>query len=290
MVNALKLLAVLAHPDDESLGNGGALARYANEGAEIYLLTATRGEQGWFGPPDEYPGPAALGEIRERELLEAAEVLGIREVTFLDYRDGELGDADQAEATGKIIEHIRRIRPDVVLTFDPVGLYGHPDHIAICRLTTSAVAEASNPAVASPNGYAPHSVSKLYYMAWTDECVAAYESVFGELAMEIGGTVRRSTPWPAWALTTHIDTSAYWRQTWKAISRHRSQLPGYQKLLDLPQETHQGLWGGFVYYRVFGPTDRRSGMEEDLFAGLRDVGPSAPGVFAKEDEIVEAVS
>jgi LmbE family N-acetylglucosaminyl deacetylase len=158
----------------------------------------------------------------------------------------------------------------VVLTFDPAGLYGHPDHIAICQLTTGAVAAASNPSVVSASGLAPHSVSKLYYMAWTEDCVAAYEEMFGELVMEIDGSLRRSAPWPAWALTTQIDASAHWRTAWEAISRHRSQLPGYQKLLDLSPERHEQLWGGHVYYRVFGPTDAHGGgLEDDLFAGLR---------------------
>jgi hypothetical protein len=136
------------------------------------------------------------------------------------------------------------------------------------------VAAAANPAFASETGLPPHSVSKLYYMAWTQKCVDFYEEVFGELVMNIEGSVRRSTPWPEWALTTRIDTSAHWRRAWEAISRHRSQLPGYQKLLDLPEERHEALWGGHVYYRVFGPTDARSGIEEDLFAGLRRRSPS----------------
>jgi LmbE family N-acetylglucosaminyl deacetylase len=276
-------LAVLAHPDDESLGNGGVLAKYAAEGLEVYLVTATRGEQGWFGDPDENPGPEALGEIRERELREAADVLGIHEVTFLDYRDGELDQADPAEATRKIVEQIRRIRPHVVLTFDPAGLYGHPDHMAICRLTTSAVASASDPAYDRESGLSPHSVSKLYYMAWTEDCVAAYESIFGEFEMHVDGVARGSAPWPKWALTTQIDTRAHWRTAWEAISRHRSQLPGYQQLLELPEEQHERLWGGHVYYRVFGPTDSKSGLEDDLFAGLRQ-DPRTPVLARPTDE------
>jgi LmbE family N-acetylglucosaminyl deacetylase len=132
MSNNLRLLAVLAHPDDESLGNGGMLARYAAEGVETYLITATRGEQGWFGDPAANPGPEALGRIRETELRAAVRVLGIREVTFLDYLDGELDLADRDEVVAKIAAEVRRIQPDVVVTFDPAGLYGHPDHIAIC--------------------------------------------------------------------------------------------------------------------------------------------------------------
>ena len=111
----LRLLCILAHPDDESLGLGGILAKYGAEGIETYLVTATRGELGWFGPPEENPGPTELGQIREGELKEAAKVLGLREVNILDYRDGELDKADQALLTQQLVGHIRRIRPHVVI-------------------------------------------------------------------------------------------------------------------------------------------------------------------------------
>lgn len=98
MTTPLKLMCVLAHPDDESLGMGGTLAKYAAEGVETYLVTATRGERGWFGEEKDYPGPEALGKMREAELLNAAKELGIREVNFLDYMDGDLDQANASEA------------------------------------------------------------------------------------------------------------------------------------------------------------------------------------------------
>src|SRR5512134_2537465 len=178
----LRLMCVLAHPDDESLGMGGTLAKYATEGIETYLVTATRGERGWFGDEKEYPGPEALGKIREAELFNAAKELGICEVEFLDYIDGDLDQANPAEATAKIVSHLRRIQPDVVITFDPNGAYGHPDHIAICQLTTAAILTAADPNYHSLAS--PHSVKKLYYMAWPKGKFDAYESVFGELVMQ----------------------------------------------------------------------------------------------------------
>ena len=132
-----RLLAIFAHPGDESFGPGATLASYSAGGAEVYLVTATRGERGWFGPEADYPGPEALGQIREAELRAAAEVLGLRQVSFRDYRDGELDQADPAEVIAKIVAHLRRVRPQVVVTFDPNGAYGHPDHIAICQSTTA---------------------------------------------------------------------------------------------------------------------------------------------------------
>jgi LmbE family N-acetylglucosaminyl deacetylase len=265
----LKLLSILAHPDDESLGLGGILAKYADEGVETYLVTATRGEKGWFGPPEENPGPEALGKIREGELYEASKVLGLREVTLLDYHDGELDKADQAFLLRQLVGHIRRIRPDVVVGFDQNGVYGHPDHITATRATTAAVVAAADGNFPDPAHSAPHTVSKLYYFAWTREVQEAYERAFGELVMEIDGAERRAVPWPHWTVSTWIDTSACWERVWEAIRCHRSQLPGYQKLLDLPDEYHQALWGRLTFHRVYSLVTAPD-REDDLFAGLRE--------------------
>ena len=263
----LRLLCILAHPDDESLGLGGILAKYGAEGVETYLVTATRGEQGWFGPREENPGPTELGKIREGELREAANVLGLREVNLLDYRDGELDKADQRLFTQKLVGHIRRIRPHVVVTFDHNGVYGHPDHIATTRAATAAILAAADAAFAEPAGLAPHTVSKLYYFAWTDEVREAYEKAFGELVMQIDGVERRAVPWPHWTISTWIDTSAHWETVWKAIRCHCTQLPGSQKLLDLPEEYHRVLWGRLTFHRVLTlvPT---TDPEDDMFAGV----------------------
>ncbi|MEX2247900.1 MAG: PIG-L deacetylase family protein [Dehalococcoidia bacterium] len=270
----LKLLCILAHPDDESLGLGGILVKYAEEGVETYLVTATRGERGWFGPPEENPGPEALGQIREQELRAAAGVLGLRDVTVLDYHDGELHLADQAVLMRTLVGHIRRVRPDVVVAFDHNGVYGHPDHIAATRATAAAVVAAADANFDGPAGGAPHTVSKLYYFAWTREVQEAYEQAFGELVMHVDGGERRAVPWPAWTVSTWIDTSAHWERVWEAIRCHRSQLPGYQKLLDLPEEYHLALWGRLTFHRVYSLVPVHD-PEDDLFAGLREGGPRA---------------
>src|SRR5579864_498186 len=119
MAGTLKLMAVLAHPDDESLGVGGILAKYAAEGVETFLVTATRGERGWVGDEQQHPGLEVLGQMREAELRAAAEILGIGSVHFLGYIDGELDQADPAEVVAKIVRHLQRVRPDVVVTFGP---------------------------------------------------------------------------------------------------------------------------------------------------------------------------
>lgn len=264
----LKLMAILAHPDDESLGVGGILAKYAAEGIETYLVTATRGEHGWWGPNDEYPGPQALGRTREAELHAATRILGLREVILLDYMDGELDQADATEVVAQLVKQIRLLKPDVVITFDPSGAYGHPDHMAISQLTTAAVMAAADAAYAD-HGLPPQRVSKLYYRTFTADELAAYQAAFGELVMHIDGQERRGQGWPGWANTTLIDTGQYWPQVWQAVSRHSSQLPGYQKLKDLSAEHHHNLWGRQTFYRAFSLVNGGRSIEADLFAGLR---------------------
>jgi len=265
----LRLMCILAHPDDESLGTGGTLARYAAEGIETYVITATRGQRGWFGPPEENPGLAALGQIREAELRAAAQALGVKELVLLDYVDGDLDRAEKADAIRQLVAHLRRVRPHVVVTFDPFGVYGHPDHIAICQLTTAAVQCAANCDYPDPSGAEPHSVAKLYYMADTQDTFEIYTRVFGDLVMVIDGVERRVMPWPAWSITTAIDTAPYRAQVWDAVKCHQTQIREYQKLLDLPDEDQLRLWCTNKYYRVFSQVPAAGGLETDLFDGLR---------------------
>jgi LmbE family N-acetylglucosaminyl deacetylase len=269
MSQELRLMCILAHPDDESLGMGGILARYAAEGVATFLVTATRGERGWQGEAAAYPGPAALGRMREAELRAAADVLGLQEVVLLDYLDGDLDRADPAEAIGQIVAHVRRVRPDVVVTFDPTGYYGHPDHIAISQFTTAAIVASADPSYAGPPAFAPHRVAKLYYLTPSYDALAVYQEAFGELVMPVDGAKRRAAAWDDWAITTRIDTSAYWQQVWRAVSCHRTQLPTYQALRSLPDEHHQQLWGSQTFYRAFSLVNGGRAIERDLFEGLR---------------------
>lgn len=266
MTANLKLLCILAHPDDESLGVGGTLARYAAEGVETCLLTATRGQRGWFESQGPYPGEQALGEIREGELRAAARVLGVRDLALLDYVDGDLDQADPQVIIPQIAAHLRRVRPQVVITFGPDGVYGHPDHIAISQFTTAAIVAAAG---AGDSAAPAHRVDKLYAIAVTGPVVAQYEQVFGELVMHIDGAERRSTGWTDWAITTRLDTRRYWKQVLDAVACHCTQLPGYEALIQLPEEQQAALWGRQTFYRVFSLVNGGRQPETDLFAGLR---------------------
>jgi len=166
------LLAVLAHPDDESFGLGGTLALYAQRGVDTHLVCATRGEVGTVDAA-HLQGYASIAELRMDELRCAAGILGLSGVHFLDYRDsgmsGEPGNhhpqalaaAPLDEVAGKIVRYIRRFQPQVVLTFDPIGGYKHPDHIAIQRATLQAFHLAGDIRYVTEDP--PFQPQKLYY-------------------------------------------------------------------------------------------------------------------------------
>jgi LmbE family N-acetylglucosaminyl deacetylase len=269
-----RILAVLAHPDDESLGVGGTLAKYASEGIDVFLLTATRGDRGRFrgyGLDDpQHPGPKALANIREGELRAAALALGVREVAILDYHDQQLDRANPSEAIASIAAHIRRVRPDVVVTFGPDGAYGHPDHIAISQFTTAAIVVAASPAIPCDGIEAvkPHSVSKLYYMAWPEPTWKAYQSAFRKLVSTVDGVERQAVPWPDWAITTVIDTRSFWPAVWRAICCHESQVTAYERLKGLAPGDHEALWGRQSFYRVFSTVSGGRVSEVDLLEGI----------------------
>jgi LmbE family N-acetylglucosaminyl deacetylase len=171
MMTKKVLLAVLAHPDDETFGTGGTLALYARAGAEVYLICATRGEVGEMDPK-LMRGFNSIAERREHELRCASEVLGLSGVFFLDYRDSGMPGAPDnhhpralaAQPVEQVAENverfIRRLQPQVVITFDPIGGYRHPDHIAIHQATVKAFHSVrEKPEV---DGYCPQ---RLYFQS-----------------------------------------------------------------------------------------------------------------------------
>jgi mycothiol S-conjugate amidase len=173
------ILAVLAHPDDESFGLGGTLALYARRGNNTYLVCATRGEAGTVD--DEYlNGFKDTAELRTDELLRAAKHLGLKEVFFLGYRDSGMPgmEANQHpdaqinhpidEVAGRIVKYIRELKPDLVLTFDPIGGYRHPDHIHVHLATKLAFDRSDDPSF-HPESGAPFKPQALYYQVFPRE-------------------------------------------------------------------------------------------------------------------------
>jgi N-acetyl-1-D-myo-inositol-2-amino-2-deoxy-alpha-D-glucopyranoside deacetylase len=167
------LLFVGAHPDDESFGSGGTLAKYALEGARVYYACATRGEVG-EASAEHLAGHASAGDMRWSELTCAAEALHLAGVIHLGYRDsgmpgspnntapGALAAAPLEEVTGRVVKVIRDLRPQVIFTFDPIGGYRHPDHIAIHNATVRAFQAAGHPSQ-FPEAGAPYQPQKLYF-------------------------------------------------------------------------------------------------------------------------------
>ena len=269
MTETLRLLAVFPHPDDETLGMGGTLAHYSAEGVETYLICATKGERGWNGPEQDDPGLAEMARIREPELRCAASHLGLHEINFLDIIDGDVDQADPQQATAKITAHIRRIRPQVVVTFSLDGHYGHPDHIALAQLTAAALVCAADASYHDPQGQAPFRVSKYYHMVDSKRQVATILEALGPISMEVDGVERSNVGWEEWAVTTRIDTRAYFDTVWQAVLCHQSQLPGYGPLLEQPRETLQQFFREGTFLRVFSLVNHGRAVEHDLFEGLR---------------------
>jgi len=256
----LRLLCVLAHPDDESLGTGGLLARCARDGIATYVVTATRGERGRFGNQIEPVAPDIVGAAREAELRAAAAELGVRDVAVLGYPDGQLDGVEPFVAIAHIAEHVHRVKPHVVVTFGPDGAYGHPDHIAISQFTTAAVMRAAH------EGW---QVSKLYFIAWSEAKWSLYQKALRRLVARVDGVERQAVPWPDWAITTEIDAGDAWQVVWRAVSHHKTQMSIYAGLGELPESDQRALWGTQAFYRVFSTVNGGRGKESDVFEGLR---------------------
>jgi LmbE family N-acetylglucosaminyl deacetylase len=164
-------LFCFAHPDDESFSGAGTAMKYAAAGARIVLVTATLGQRGKCGEPP-LCGPEEIEATRERELREAAAIIGFDELHLLGYRDQELAQAPPDEVRMSLVSIIRRVCPAVVLTFDPNGFNAHADHVAISRFTSEAIAAAGDGRW-HPEAGAPHVVSRLL---WTPP-IAPWEAV-----------------------------------------------------------------------------------------------------------------
>ena len=269
MTDRLRLLCVFAHPDDESMGMGGALAKYAARGVDTYLVCATRGERGWFSPGQQNPGPVALGQLREEELQKAVRELGMAGLCFLDYLDGEVDKADPAEAIGKIVTHIRRVMPQVVVTFPPDGNYGHPDHIAVGQFTTAAIVCAADAGYPDPENFAAYRVSKLYYMVDSQSFVNLVAPFVGDLTFPVDDHLRGEVPWQDWMITTRIDMAEHCHAAWRAVHCHQSQLPTLGLLAEMHEEAGAAVLAmQGTFYRAFSLVNGGRNIETDLFEGL----------------------
>lgn len=277
------LMAVFAHPDDESFGAGGTLALYARRGYRVVLLCATRGEAGTVDP-HFMRGFASVAALREAELRCAAQHLGLEAVHFLGYRDsGMPGTSDNLhpdaqivhpveEVAGRIVRHIREIQPDVVLTFDPVGGYRHPDHIHVHRATTLAFEGAADPAF-HPEAGAPFQPRALYYHVFPHRFLRTLTRlmpIFGADPRRFG----RNKDIDLKALTefefpvhVRIDTSSVAAVKAEAGACHASQ-GGIQMRGGLMGLAVRMMGGSESYMRAFPPVAGKFKVHQDLFDGI----------------------
>ena len=200
-------------------------------------------------------------------------MLGIREVSILNYPDGALDQVEATTAIRAVVSHIRRIQPDVVLTFGPEGAYGHPDHIAISQFTSAATACAADCGFRMAMARNPIHFRLTAFEALLP-CVAkpkvdAYQTAFRKLTSMVDGVERQATPWPDWAVTTDIEVSAYWPTVWKAVCCHQTQLSIYERLQNLTESQQTALWGSQEFYRAYSSVNGGRKLETDLFEGLR---------------------
>ena len=281
------LLCVHAHPDDESITTGGVLARTAEEGLPVAVVTCTDGALGEIVGPGMDPDEVRprLAQLRVEELAAALAALGLAEgPRFLGYRDsgmmGTEGNADprsfwQAslhDAVGRLVVHIRALKPSVVVTYDPYGGYGHPDHIQTHRVGLLA-AEAAGSAALYPDAGPAWRPAKVYYSAFPKSAIAranerlveaGLPSPFGEEidpAMIPVGT-------PDEDITTRVDVRRWLPRKEAAFRAHQSQISPESFFLNFPEAIAEDIFGTewFVRLRCDVAVPAR---EDDLFAGLR---------------------
>jgi LmbE family N-acetylglucosaminyl deacetylase len=204
------LLFLLAHPDDETFIAGGTIAKYAAAGVEIGVICATRGERGKTG---DICSREDLAGVREAELRDAAQILGIRYLEILSYEDQALASASQDEIRRTMIAALRRQRPQIAVTFDPNGMNLHADHIAISRFASDAVAAAADPRWYPETGD-PHSVERLLWCGPGRVFdLGRLENIAGRAGMDF-----------------LIDISSYRDKKNAALQAHHTQYPGLKKL------------------------------------------------------------
>jgi N-acetyl-1-D-myo-inositol-2-amino-2-deoxy-alpha-D-glucopyranoside deacetylase len=228
------LLAILAHPDDESLVAGGTLARFAAAGMRVALLCATRGE--WGPISDErLANYETLGKVREQELRDACEVLGVSWMRFLDLPDGGVRWAIEDEtfgALGKVVAAVQELKPAAIITFGPDGYYGHDDHIAIGELTTAVVA-------ASPETH------RLYYAVQPQGLMT---SLVEQLRMAGLPTDLWDIPAEEFGvaenlINTEIDVHCFVDRKLAALRCHRTQMPDNHALKSIPSAIAEAFLG-----------------------------------------------
>ena len=278
-----RLLLVHAHPDDETINNGATMAMYAALGAQVTLVTCTRGEEGEVLVPEHAHKAAAnddlLGEHRELELAEAMKALGINDFRFLGdpdikYRDsGMMGtdpnnrsesfwQADFDQATAHLVKVIEEVKPHILITYDEFGGYGHPDHIQAHRVAMAAAE------------IAPWNIEKIYWNVMPRSVIQESIEKMKALGSDfMGAESADDLPFckDDSFVSAHIDGNKYVEQKMDAMRAHATQIALDGPFFALSNNLGLGVWGNEYYTLVKG--ERAGdldayGRETDLFAGI----------------------
>jgi len=263
------LLLVHAHPDDEAISTGGVMMKARADGHRVLLVTATRGEVGEIHNMDEKATRPHLGEVRTRELEEAARILGVNRSVFLGYRDsGMVGTADNEnpesfhqapldEAAGRLEAILREERPEAVVTYAEDGTYGHPDHIKAHEVTNAALD------LLEKEGWRPR---KLYYTVIPRSAMKAFAESLPEEARRdnIGSRIQGT---PDELITTKVDVGEYVDRKRAAFGAHVSQNDPNSWFASIAEEIYR-LAFGTEYFQLARGKPGSELPEGDLFAGI----------------------
>ena len=284
-MSELTLLAIRPHPDDESSGTGGILARYAQRGVRVGVLTCTLGEEGEINDPDLDPVEAQprLGQIREQELRAACGILGVSELRLLGYRDSGMAgtpannhpaafcNAPLDEAAGRIASVIRDLRPRVIITENERGTYGHPDHV---RCHYAAVRGAELAASATyVDSSAPWQVDRLYALEMVTEGAARVRQMLIDEHLDLGWFAEREPSGEGVPRGINsadadaaVDVSAYAGTMRQALAAHRTQIAPDSFLLTWPLRIFTEMFRTAYFRRLLPSTPEP--QKHDLLEGL----------------------
>jgi N-acetyl-1-D-myo-inositol-2-amino-2-deoxy-alpha-D-glucopyranoside deacetylase len=280
--NKLTLMTVHAHPDDETICTGGILAKYSAEGIRTILVTCTKGELGKAEDPLYRPPRPGMGiaEIREKELAAAIRILNICAYHNLSYKDsGMVGTegnhdpkafarADITEAAHRLAGIIRRERPQVIVTYDENGIYGHPDHIMAHRITQKAFAAASDSNLPLDGSEPPWQPCKLCFFALPKALLKKFRRAAENAARpEAAPADLMGTPDDE--ITTRIDVTRFLDQKFEAVFSHASQFGPSHPFHRLPDALKAEMFGVEHFVCILGCGRPVDGKETDLFHGLR---------------------
>ncbi|MEI2712342.1 MAG: N-acetyl-1-D-myo-inositol-2-amino-2-deoxy-alpha-D-glucopyranoside deacetylase [Nocardioides sp.] len=296
-----RLLLVHAHPDDESINNGATMAKYVDAGIDVTLVTCTAGEMGEVLVPDlahlAYEQDGGLGEHRKDELAEAMAVLGVTDHRFLGgfgrfhdsgmawhedghavagevHADNAFWHADLTEAADELVKVIREIKPQVLVTYDQFGGYGHPDHIQAHRVAMYGALLAAAPSYRLDLGE-PHDIAKIYWTAMSEGRMRESLRQLRESGdtetfkgMEPDGKLPPFVT-PDELINARIDGAATVGRKMEALAKHRTQVQADGPFFQGAESGHS--WWSDEFYRLVkgtpGPVDDE-GFEPDLFAGM----------------------